>query len=193
MTYEKTKFDNLELKDEGFVTYKDNNKGRILGNGVTSNRSSFNIKNVLLVEGLKHNLISRSQLCDKGFKVVFEPNHCLIYDVCGSIVLIGKRDNNIYLLHMHHASFSIHCMFTKEDDNWLWHKRLCHIHMQNFNWLNRKQLVKSLPKLIFEKDRVCEACQKEKQTKVSFKPKIVFQLKDLWSFFTWIYLVYLEP
>jgi len=42
------------------VTYGDNNNGRILGNIVISNGSSFNIKNMLLVEGLKHNLISIS-------------------------------------------------------------------------------------------------------------------------------------
>jgi len=128
MTGDKTKFTKLELKEEGFVTYGDNNKGRILGNGVIGNESSFNIKNVLLVEGLKHNLISISQLCDKNFKFMFEPNNCLIYDACGSIVLICKKVNNIYLLDLHHASFSIHCLLTKEDDTWLWHKILCHTH-----------------------------------------------------------------
>ena len=86
ITGDKTKFSKLELKEEGFVTYGDNNKGKILGNGVIGNESCFNIKNVLLVEGLKHNLISISQLCDKGFKVMFEPNSCLIFDACGSIV-----------------------------------------------------------------------------------------------------------
>ena len=79
MTGDKTKFAKLELKEEGFVTYRDNNKGRIIGNGVIGNGSSFNIKNVLLVKGLKHNLISISQLCDKGFKVMFEPNNSFIY------------------------------------------------------------------------------------------------------------------
>jgi len=43
--------------------------------------------------------------------------------------------------------------------------------MNHLNHLNRKQLVEGLPKLKFEKDRICEACQKGKQTKVSFKPK----------------------
>jgi len=112
MTGDKTKFAKLELKEEGFVTYGDNNKGRILGNGVIGNGSSFNIKNVLLVEGLKHNLISISQLCDKGFKVMFEPNNCLIYDAHGRIVLIGKRVNNIYIYLiciMHHLT-SIVCL-----------------------------------------------------------------------------------
>jgi len=113
MTGDKSKFAKLELRDEGFVTYSDNNKGTILGNGVIRNGSSFNIKNVLLVEGLKHNFISISQLCDKGYKVVFEPNHCLIFDTCGSIMLVGKRVNNIYLLNLHHASNSLQCLLYK--------------------------------------------------------------------------------
>ena len=138
VTGDKTKFAKLELKEEGFVTYGDNNKGRILGNGVIGNGSSFNIKNVMLVEGLKPNLISISQLCDKGFKVMFKPNNCLIYDAHGIIFLTGNRVNNIYLPDLHHASFSIHCLLTKEDDTWLWHRILCHIHMQHFNRLNRK-------------------------------------------------------
>jgi len=50
-------------------------------------------------------------------------------------------------------------------------RRFCHIHMPHLNRLNRKQLVEGLLKLKFEKDKVCETCQKGKQTKVSFKPK----------------------
>jgi len=56
---DKSKFAKLELKDESFVTYGDNNKGRILRSGVISNGASFNIHNVLLIEGLKHNLINQ--------------------------------------------------------------------------------------------------------------------------------------
>jgi len=44
MTGDQTKFEKLRLKDEGFVTYEDNNKGKILGTGVINNGSSFNIK-----------------------------------------------------------------------------------------------------------------------------------------------------
>jgi len=71
---------------------------------------------VILIEGLKHNLISISQICEKGFKVVFEPSHCLIFDACGSIMLIEKRVNNIYLFDLHHVSNSIQCFLTNEDD-----------------------------------------------------------------------------
>ena len=41
--------------------------------------------------------------------------------------------------------------------------------MQHFNRIASKELVIDLPKLKFEKDKVCEACQKGKQTKTSFK------------------------
>jgi len=66
------------------------NKGKILELGIISIGSSFNMKNVLLVEGLKHSLISISQLCDKGYKTMFKFSHCLIFDAYGSTVLIGK-------------------------------------------------------------------------------------------------------
>jgi len=41
--------------------------------------------------------------------------------------------------------------------------------MHHFNKLIYKNLVHGLPKLKFEKDKVCEACQKGKQTKIYFK------------------------
>uniref|UniRef100_A0A151UDN7 Retrovirus-related Pol polyprotein from transposon TNT 1-94-like beta-barrel domain-containing protein n=1 Tax=Cajanus cajan TaxID=3821 RepID=A0A151UDN7_CAJCA len=57
MTGDPSKFSSLKLKNEGYVTYGDNNKGRILGHGNVGNSSSQTlIENVLLVDGLKHNL-----------------------------------------------------------------------------------------------------------------------------------------
>jgi len=63
-----SKFVNLTLKSEGFVTYSDNNRGRILGKGDIKDNSSIIIHNILYVEGLKHNLFIISQLCDRGHK-----------------------------------------------------------------------------------------------------------------------------
>jgi len=65
----------------------------------------------------------------------------------------------------------MNCLLTRNDESWMWHRRLAHIHMHNLNRLACKDLlVVGLPKLKFEKDRLCEACQKGKQTKSSFKP-----------------------
>ncbi|XP_050896005.1 uncharacterized protein LOC127102702 [Lathyrus oleraceus] len=54
-------------KKKGFFTYGDNNKRAILGKGSVGNPSSTTISDVMLVDGLKHNLLSISQLCDKGY------------------------------------------------------------------------------------------------------------------------------
>jgi len=64
---------NLKLKPVGYVTYRDNNRGRILGVGDIGGDDKVITKDVLLVDGLKHSLLSISQLCDKGYKITFEP------------------------------------------------------------------------------------------------------------------------
>ena len=60
------------------MTYGDNNKGKILGVGKIGTNPSTSIENVLLVDGLKHSLLSVSQLCDKGFLVSFDSHNCFI-------------------------------------------------------------------------------------------------------------------
>nr|UBX54591.1 hypothetical protein [Lupinus angustifolius] len=74
MTGDRNKFFVLTPRDKGYVIYGDNNKGKILGVGRIGKPPSTTIEGVLYVEGLKHNLLSISQLCDKGFHVAFYPD-----------------------------------------------------------------------------------------------------------------------
>jgi len=162
----------LTLKHGGYVTYCDNNKGRIVGNGDIEVKGNLTIHNVLLVEGLKHNLLSISQLCNKGMQATFQPEICLVSS--GDLRhthLVGKRVNNVYMLDLNYINFDINCLITKCDETWLWHRRIAHIHMHHLNRIAYKELVIGFPKLKFEKEKVCEACQKGKQTKTSFKQK----------------------
>lgn len=71
MTGNKAMFATLQPKDGGYVTFGDNSKGKIIGVGSIGKNPSPIIENVLFVEGLKHNLISISQLCDKCYRVIF--------------------------------------------------------------------------------------------------------------------------
>jgi len=68
----------LTLKHGGYVTYGDNTKDKIVGSCDIEVRGNLTIQNVLLVEGLKHNLLSISQLCAKGLQVTFQPKIYLI-------------------------------------------------------------------------------------------------------------------
>ena len=74
MTGDASKFTTLILKDQGNVTYGDNRKASVIGEVNILINKDLSIKNVLLVENLKHKLISISQLCDNGFKVTFCAN-----------------------------------------------------------------------------------------------------------------------
>ena len=174
MTGDASNFTHISPKKSGHVTYGDNNKGRILGVGKIGTNSSNSIENVLLVEGLKHSLLSVSQLCDKGYLVSFDSQKCLIehkHDI--NIKHVGHRVNNVYMIDLSIKQENNHCFLSKDDDPWLWHKRIAHINMDHLNKLISKDLVVGLPKLKFEKDKLCDACQKGKQTRVSFKSKNV--------------------
>ena len=64
----------FEEKNGGLVTFGNNDQGKIKGKGTIGNPNYAKIENVQYVEGLKHNLLSISQLCDSEFEVVFKPN-----------------------------------------------------------------------------------------------------------------------
>ena len=65
MTEDPNNFLELKPNDGDFVTFGDNTKGKIIDAGKIDNAHSTIIKNMLIVDGLKHNLLSISQLCDK--------------------------------------------------------------------------------------------------------------------------------
>jgi len=133
MTGDASKLISISLKQDGHVTYGDNNKGKILCKGTIGNENSLLIHDVLYVEGLKHNMLSISQLCDRGYQVTFRMNSCEIrLPNSKDVLLIGKRSNNIYLLDIS-SSTSIGCLLTKHEESWLWHKRVAHIHMNHLN------------------------------------------------------------
>ena len=68
----------LRYHEGGTVTFGDDAKGKIIGIGNVKLGTSPLIENVVLVDGLKYNLLSVSQLCDKGFDVVFDNIACRV-------------------------------------------------------------------------------------------------------------------
>ena len=69
MTGDKSKFTQLKLKNKEFISFRDNSKGKIIG--IKTVGANPSIEEVSLVKGLKFNLISVSQLCDKNMRVIF--------------------------------------------------------------------------------------------------------------------------
>nr|GEV12260.1 copia protein [Tanacetum cinerariifolium] len=65
------------------------------------------------------------------------------------------------------------CLLSKasKHKSWLWHQCLNHLNFGTINDLARKDLVRGLPRLKFEKDYFCSACQLGKSKKHTHKPK----------------------
>lgn len=80
VTGDKIQFSSIVIKSKGYIAYEDSNKGNSLGIGKVGTPPFITIDDVIYVEGLKHNLISISQLCDKGLKINFTNNQFIIED-----------------------------------------------------------------------------------------------------------------
>ena len=77
MTDDKNQFITLERKEK-VVTFDNDGKEKIIGIDKIYITPFTFIDNILLIDGLKHNLLSISQLCDKRFKVTFESFLCIV-------------------------------------------------------------------------------------------------------------------
>ena len=64
------------------VTFGNDAPGKIKGKGMVSlSNGKGKSQDVLLVDGLKHNLLSVIQMCDRGGEVIFTSKDCKIKSV----------------------------------------------------------------------------------------------------------------
>ena len=100
MTENKNIFQTLQTK-MGTVTFNNDNSSKILGKGtITLGNKDATTKNVLLIENMKHNLLSVSQMFHQGHVLMFTSKDCKIRrEDSGKLVVTASRTpNNIYML-----------------------------------------------------------------------------------------------
>ena len=106
MTGDKTKLSNMNNFNGGSIKFGNNDDAKIVGKGhVSLNGGKILYDNVLYVDGLKHNLLSVSQLCKDGQKVIFSEKGCVIRSIeTGKQIGKEKRNsNNLYILDEHNS------------------------------------------------------------------------------------------
>nr|GFA73253.1 putative ribonuclease H-like domain-containing protein [Tanacetum cinerariifolium] len=74
------------------------------------------------------------------------------------------------------ASNSSICLLAKASSSqfWLWHQRLSHLNFATINNLVKNNLVQGLPKMKFEKDHLCSACEQGKIHRKHHRSKTAF-------------------
>ncbi|GJZ87247.1 retrovirus-related pol polyprotein from transposon TNT 1-94 [Tanacetum coccineum] len=167
------KVDTRSFVKQSSCAFGNDHFGAIMGYGDYVIGDSV-ISRVYYVEGLGHNLFSVGQFCDSDLEVAFRKHSCFVRDINGADLLKGSRRTNLYTISIDDMMKSSPiCLLSKasKSKSWLWHRRLNHLNFGTINDLARKDLVRGLPRLKFEKDHLCSACQLGKSKKFSHKPK----------------------
>ncbi|GJU55187.1 retrovirus-related pol polyprotein from transposon TNT 1-94 [Tanacetum coccineum] len=132
------------------------------------------ISMVYYVEGLGHNLFLVGQFCDSDLEVAFRKHTCFVRNLEGVDLLLGPRGTNLYSLSIGDimASSPI-CLLLKaaKTKSWLWHRRLSYLNFGAIYHSARHGLVRSLPRIKFEKDHLYSAYALGKSKKQSHKLK----------------------
>ena len=69
------------LEKEKSVSFGNDTTTIIKGKGYVFLKEKFKAGNVMYVDGLKHNLLSASQMCDLGNEVIFRSNGCIVREL----------------------------------------------------------------------------------------------------------------
>jgi transposase InsO family protein len=119
---------------------------------------------------MKHNIISVRKICDQFHKVTFNSQKCEIRKESSEklIATTARTSRNIYVLsEIGNEKFCL----GKEDESWLWHKRMGHIHFYNLVKFNKREAIREMPQITKSTNTLCKHCQQGKKTKTRFKSK----------------------
>ena len=97
-------------------------------------------------------------MCDQGHTLIFNSRECETRkEGLGKLVEKTTRTpNNIYIMN---EIIKEKCCMGKEDESWLWHKRMCHIHFDDLIKINKKKNKREMPKITKPSDTICKHCQ----------------------------------
>ena len=116
MTGDKEKLESYSALEKGNkVSFGNDTPAVIKGRGTAQLKEKVKARNVLCVEGLKHNLLSVSQMCDQGTEVIFRSNGCSVRDLdIGKTVIKGIRTpNNLHIFEEGQQQ----CYLSKNDEH----------------------------------------------------------------------------
>ncbi|GJX76007.1 retrovirus-related pol polyprotein from transposon TNT 1-94 [Tanacetum coccineum] len=95
----------------------------------------------------------------------------------GVDLLTDDRSSNLYTITLNQFALnSSACLLAKasSSQSWLWHQRPSHLNFATINNLVENNLVRGLPKMKFEKDHLCSACEQGKIHQKHHKSKMAF-------------------
>jgi hypothetical protein len=84
------------------------------------------------------------------------------------IAIVAITSSNIYVLI---EIGNEKCCIGKENESWLWDRRMGYIQFDNLIKVSKKEAVREMPQITKPTNTLCRHCQQGKQTKTGFKSK----------------------
>jgi hypothetical protein len=142
------------------VTFGDDKKGKVLGADVIKVNDCFTLNDIALMDRLRYNLLSISQLCDADLSVLFRKSDSHVLDSFGKRVCGISRIGNVFQSDFSSAQSSLRCLISQSSSElWKWHRRLGQLRFDLLCRLSGLGLLRGLPMLKFESDLVCAPCR----------------------------------
>jgi hypothetical protein len=114
MTGNKKWFSNLiPLSHKEYVTFGDDKKGKVLGTSVIKVNDCFTLNDVALVDRLRYNLLSVSQLCDTDLSVLFHKSDSHVFYSSSKHVCGISRIGNIFQADFSSAQSSLRYLISQ--------------------------------------------------------------------------------
>jgi hypothetical protein len=100
----------------------------MLGTYVIKVNDCFTLNDVALVDRLRYNLLSVSQLYDVDLSVLFHKSDSHVLDSFGKRVCGISRIENVFQPYLSSAQSSLRCLISQSSfELWKWHRRLDHL------------------------------------------------------------------
>ncbi|KAM2893261.1 hypothetical protein FF1_008638 [Malus domestica] len=127
------------------------------------------IKEVMLIPGLKENLLSVRQMMEHSYFLVFGGTIAEIYDDGSMLNLIARvpmKGNKSFPLRLK-PEMQVALKASVYQSSTIWHKRLGHLHLGSLKQLKEHDLVLGLPDLEMTIE-ICEGCALGKHCRDAF-------------------------
>jgi hypothetical protein len=95
------------------VTFGDDKKGKVLGTDVIKVNDCFTLNGVALVDKLRYNLLSISQLVDANLDVLFHKSGSHVLDSSGKLVYDISRIGKVFQADFSFAQSSVMCLISQ--------------------------------------------------------------------------------
>ena len=179
MTGERDLLSSFKAGYRGKVSFAGEKGGDISRIGNVHN-GKFTLEDVYYVKELEHNLVSVSQVCDRGNTVLFTEKDALVLKPGFKIpeewiMMRAPRNNDLYEMDMNliQAAEEPTCLISKasESESLLWHKKMAHLHLRKMNYITKHGLVEGVPLKSFSFEDKCVPCKKGSNTRNRIRPR----------------------